>query len=182
MTTWVQQGSCALMYFYTEIVHTDFQKALHIQWLLPRWLSCWRGEVQIWMKAGMYADLDNILSLYEWEKTNFPGDEVFWEQVSRVTACGKCQFLKHGALFGGTFVALMDISVRCLPPRCAHQFHLDRNQDPRLCLYLLKHPTDPSWTFLQVPNLQHQEETRALLSTMAQPPHGWVPPSLSPTE
>lgn len=63
---------------------------------------------------------------------------------------------------------LLDMSVNCLSLRGVHQFHLGRNQGPRLCRHLLKHPTDPSWTFLQVPNLQHQEETRAFLSIMAE--------------
>lgn len=66
-------------------------------------------------------------------------------------------------------IVLMDMLVRYLPPRGACQFRLDRNQDPRLCLYLLKHPTDPSWTFLLVPNLQHQEEPRAFLVSWHSP-------------
>lgn len=126
------------------------------------------------MKAGMHADLKNKSS-FLWvgegklpRRWNILG--ALCGQVSRLTACGNAIFwdIEHCLV-----ALLMDMSVRCLPPRGAHEFHLDGNQDPKLCLYLLKYPTDPFWTFLQVPNLQHQEETRAFLSIVPQPSHSW---------
>lgn len=35
------------------------------------------------MKADVHPDLKKKIPFYEWEKANFPGDEVFWDVLCR---------------------------------------------------------------------------------------------------
>lgn len=128
------------------------------------------------MKVDVHPDLKKKTSFYVWEKANFPGDEVFWEvlcrEATRMTAPVEMPFFERCGTVWWHF------SWTCLSPGPAHELHLDRDQDPPLRLHLQQHPTDPSWPFVHVPDLQDHEETKAFLSTMPQAPT-WLGPNKS---
>jgi len=69
----------------------------------------------------MHPDLKKKISFYEWEKANFPGDEVFWEALSRearrlTVPLGNVIFLRDGALFGGTSCGHVSPQGICISP------------------------------------------------------------------